>query len=485
MGLEAGTYVSELVATNPPSTDLRKQGDDHLRLIKTVLRNTFPNADRAWYMEDYVAKIAAYTVVAADENKVISCSATGGAFTVTLPTTLGTALAGFRVTIHKTDTSANSIQVEPTTGNLNGEADGLYLNSRYDALLCIWSGTAWQAIAFNYGLRYRAVTTTPTTLTEDDFDSLVAVNPAANATINLPPAANYRGRMLYIKLEDPVFNLTIDGDGAETIDGAATLVLTKDNATVALLCNGAGWKVISHFVGSITGQPELTGNNVFTGDNTFEGRVIFEEQELANTIPLTWDMALSPDARVTLVGNRTLSAPTNATVGARGQFRVLQDATGGRTLTWAAEYLFSGAEDQRPDPVASAATIYQYWVRGANAVIMKRMYTSNLNPIGFFKEYNLGVANNNSTQTQAHGLGRLPSLVKAFLKCTAANKGYAINDYVELSAVSIADHGSQLWMNTTNVGVTLAADVYLVSRTTFNVEILTLDDWAVIVRVYE
>ena len=38
MGLEAGTTIDDLVATNPLSTDPRSEGDDHLRLIKAVLK---------------------------------------------------------------------------------------------------------------------------------------------------------------------------------------------------------------------------------------------------------------------------------------------------------------------------------------------------------------------------------------------------------------------------------------------------------------
>ncbi len=43
MGLESGTEISDLVSTNPTTTDKRRQGDDHLRLIKNVLKTTFPN----------------------------------------------------------------------------------------------------------------------------------------------------------------------------------------------------------------------------------------------------------------------------------------------------------------------------------------------------------------------------------------------------------------------------------------------------------
>jgi hypothetical protein len=42
-GLETGTYISHLVPTNPTGSDDRAQGDDHLRLIKTTLLNTFPS----------------------------------------------------------------------------------------------------------------------------------------------------------------------------------------------------------------------------------------------------------------------------------------------------------------------------------------------------------------------------------------------------------------------------------------------------------
>lgn len=43
MGLETGSYPSDLVATNPTGTDQKLQGDDHLRLIKTVIKTTLPN----------------------------------------------------------------------------------------------------------------------------------------------------------------------------------------------------------------------------------------------------------------------------------------------------------------------------------------------------------------------------------------------------------------------------------------------------------
>lgn len=47
MGLEAATYIGDLVISNPTGLDEVNKGDDHLRLIKSVLQNTFPNANAA------------------------------------------------------------------------------------------------------------------------------------------------------------------------------------------------------------------------------------------------------------------------------------------------------------------------------------------------------------------------------------------------------------------------------------------------------
>ncbi len=43
MALETGTYISDLVATNPTSGDPKSQGDDHFRLLKSTIQATFPS----------------------------------------------------------------------------------------------------------------------------------------------------------------------------------------------------------------------------------------------------------------------------------------------------------------------------------------------------------------------------------------------------------------------------------------------------------
>jgi hypothetical protein len=99
-------------------------------------------------------------------------------------------------------------------------------------------------------------------------------------------------------------------------------------------------------------------SKVFTADannlTTVSGAVANVEDTLTDGATITWDVIDSPVAKVTLAGNRTLSAPSGTTPIA-GQFislLIIQDGTGGRTITWNAAYEF--AADTAPTLTATA-----------------------------------------------------------------------------------------------------------------------------------
>lgn len=77
------------------------------------------------------------------------------------------------------------------------------------------------------------------------------------------------------------------------------------------------------------------------------GGAVISEQTLTDGATISWDVSTKSVAKVTLGGNRTISAPSNALNA--GQFvslLVIQDGTGSRTLTWNAVYEF--ASDTAP-----------------------------------------------------------------------------------------------------------------------------------------
>lgn len=77
MALETVTVISDLVAANPPFYDKRKQGDDHIRNIKTALLAGAKCATLEWSVD-------ATTAVAAVAGKGYVCT-NAAAVTITLP----------------------------------------------------------------------------------------------------------------------------------------------------------------------------------------------------------------------------------------------------------------------------------------------------------------------------------------------------------------------------------------------------------------
>ena len=73
MSLESATWAVQLSATDPISSDPRSQGDDHHRLIKTVMQAELSSANRQWvYTGDTVARESTteFTIDASDQSSV-------------------------------------------------------------------------------------------------------------------------------------------------------------------------------------------------------------------------------------------------------------------------------------------------------------------------------------------------------------------------------------------------------------------------------
>lgn len=144
MGLEVATYIASLTSSNPPGTDLRKQGDDHIRLVKSVLQATFPNATKSFYFPDSTAKVAVFAVLSTEMNKAFACSTAAGSYVATLPN-LAVADAGWKAIFVKTTADVNTVTITPSAGTINGAAS-LILDSENDFAYVIWTGTAWLAL---------------------------------------------------------------------------------------------------------------------------------------------------------------------------------------------------------------------------------------------------------------------------------------------------------------------------------------------------
>ena len=86
------------------------------------------------------------------------------------------------------------------------------------------------------------------------------------------------------------------------------------------------------------------------------------EAKLTDASTISWDVSTSPVAKVTLGGNRTLGAATNAQAGQFVSILFIQDGTGSRTITFNAAY--EHTEDTAPTLTTTASKgdlfVYRY-----------------------------------------------------------------------------------------------------------------------------
>ena len=158
----------------------------------------------------------------------------------------------------------------------------------------------------------------------------------------------------------PLNVATPSTDGVNTLFGAAVsptaagmYVGFDDSDATALL--GAYYSGTAYPVLEITRSTRAAS---FTSGLNIDGTLVTDKGYIAETTltdgaTINWNMSTQSVCKVTLGGNRTLAAPSNGSTGQFASILVIQDGTGGRTITWNAVYEF--ASDTAPTLTATAS----------------------------------------------------------------------------------------------------------------------------------
>ena len=138
---------------------------------------------------------------------------------------------------------------------------------------------------------------------------------------------------------DAVFLPTQDGSGQTTITAAASVTL---NGVVA-----SSFILGTQYAGAVLVQVSANTWTISRGFNANEVHTYTKQQNfgtatLSDGANISWDLDTEQVAKVTLAGNRTLDNPTNMVDGGTYILRVIQDATGSRTLAYGAGYKWVG-----------------------------------------------------------------------------------------------------------------------------------------------
>lgn len=177
MTVETATHIDDLDETLPAGGDVKSEGDNHLRLLKDVLKTSFtgsswPRALQSWADKSSatVAKSANATVVAADDGKLFLGDATTASFQLDIPA--ASAVDEMVVAFKKVDSGSNTVTVAPSSGTIDG-ASSIILSAQYDFVI-VWSnGTSWHIVGRNPSAIADVMTKTvfdPTNVGGDVFD---------------------------------------------------------------------------------------------------------------------------------------------------------------------------------------------------------------------------------------------------------------------------------------------------------------------------
>jgi len=153
--------------------------------------------------------------------------------------------------------------------------------------------------------------------------------------------------------------LNVDALGAKSIklpDGTDPPAGALPANTVAVLAYVAGQDVYvlvggralgtaaSKDVGTANGQvPDAQDAAILDRVSVYSRAQVFTPVALTDGANISWDLDVAQVAKVTLGGDRQLDNPTNMRDGGFYSLQVIQDATGGRNLTYGSAYDFGAA----------------------------------------------------------------------------------------------------------------------------------------------
>lgn len=241
MALESATFLSQLITSNPLGTDFQSQGDDHIRLLKSVLQATFPNADRPFRFPSGVAVVTSSpTLAVTDSNEIIPVDASAAARTVTMPSASLT--DGLTYYITKVDSSVNAVTIA-AAAEINGEAS-ILLRFQWDTAVVRYNlaTTTWYAEVITSRFGTPRIVVGDATLAITDYMARIEIDAdAASRTVTLPSTLPTGFRCVVQKIDSDVAN-TVTLSAAASVNGSASVVLREQWEEIEIWWNGTTWR---------------------------------------------------------------------------------------------------------------------------------------------------------------------------------------------------------------------------------------------------
>jgi hypothetical protein len=149
-------------------------------------------------------------------------------------------------------------------------------------------------------------------------------------TINLPTASGRQGKAYVIKKTDSSSGeVVIDPNGAETIDGAASMSLYKQYDSVIIYSDGTNWKVGARRFGDMADRITGTTNQVTVTDNSDSTVTLSLPQSIDTDADVEFDSATLDD----LTASTLVQADANKKLISHTEDSHIADASTSHTIT--------------------------------------------------------------------------------------------------------------------------------------------------------
>lgn len=200
-------------------------------------------------------------------------------------------------------------------------------------------------------------------------DATIAVRLAGTST----PTNAYSDKELLSSLGSTV---SCDTYGFPTSAGDDVAMWGSDSITYDLIVSATGYnggvaKTLEDV--AVTDSTVATAANIRANDadkiiETDAAWSAVETVALTDATTVAVDFDAGINFTLSLGGNRTLGQPSNQKVGQNGFIRIVQDATGSRTLAYHADWKFPGGVDPTLSTAAGTTDILYYSVIAANYI---------------------------------------------------------------------------------------------------------------------